>query len=285
MSTLNGMSGIRGLRAHSPLRGAIQASEAPETLRTPDEISTTSRDLAALMLAFREPLDARARKLLDARWPEVLEELSAREAREAREPGEPREDVVVLISDVRDSWPPRRLPHLMHSVVPRATAIALTLVSDVRVADWLACSDRAPGTIDVVVEIDGTLAALQVEHRGAHAPSRPLPTIDVTRGFSVFNVRRGRETCYVFLDSGDAVATWDAIAALLGRDGGELDALVARAEPEERELVLSWITWARLGEAIVRCVRIELVEAFARELELADEARNTLPIPLTCTRA
>jgi hypothetical protein len=274
MSTLNGMSGIRGMNA---MRTASQAyGDAPETRRTPDELSTTARDLDLLMLAFREPLDARARKLIDARWPEVLEDLANLGA---------DEDVVVLVSDARDSWPPRRLPHLMHSVVPRATAVALALVSDVRVADWLASSRNDPRSIDVVVEIDGTLAVLQVEHARGRTPSRPLPTIDVTRGFSVFNVRRGRETCYVFLDSGDAVATWDAVAALLGRDGRELDALIERADPEERELVLSWITWARLGEAIVRCVRIELVEAFARELELADEARNTLPIPLTCTRA
>jgi hypothetical protein len=280
MSTLNGMSGLRGtsgMRADGQTYG-----DAPETLRTPDEISTTSRDLAVMMLAFREPLDARARKLIDARWGEVLEDLATLG---------PDEDVVVLVSDARDSWPPRRLPHLMHSVVPRATAIALTLVSDVRVADWLACSrnDRrasnASNAIDVVVEIDGSLAVLQVEHARGRGPTHPLPTIDVTRGFSVFNVRRGRETCYVFLDSGDAVATWSSVAALLGRDGSELDTLIERADPEERELVLSWITWARLGEAIVRCVRIELVEAFARELELADEARNTLPIPLTCTRA
>jgi hypothetical protein len=219
-------------------------------------LSTTSRDRSTLMLAFRELLDAAARRLLDERWPEIEAELAQVRA---------SDDVVVLVSDRRDAWPPRRLPHMMTSVVPRATDVALTLVGDVRVSGWLAESTPDPRSVDVVVEIDGALSALRVER----TRERTLPEIDVTRGFSLWNVRRGREARYVFLDAGDAVATWDALASMLGADVRALDEAIEQADDDARELLVDWITWARLGDAIVRCVRIELVEAFLREIEHA----------------
>lgn len=259
----------------------------------PLEITGTARDLSALMLAFQEPLDAAARRLLDERWPEIAEELAHVAA---------GDDVVVLLSDRRDTWPPRRLPHLMCSVVPRATAVALALVSDVRVSAWIAETRLDPRSVDVVVEVEGALFALRVGRaRGDGLAPPMLPTIDVTRGFSLWNVRRGREARYLFLDCGDAVATWDALASMLGMDTRELDGALEELDDEERALIVDWITWARLGDAIVRCVRIELVEAFLREIELAsaDFASETVraadvatlpsaslesPFPLTATR-
>lgn len=222
----------------------------------PGHLSTTARDLSTLMLAFREPLDAAARALLDARWPEIEAELARVRA---------SEDVVVLVSDRRDTWPPRRLPHMMTSVVPRATAVALALVADVRVSGWLAEAPPDPRSVDVVIEVDGALSVLRVER----TRERTLPAIDVTRGFSLWNVRRGREARYVFLDTGDAVSTWDALASMLGVDVRALDDAIEQADEDARELLVDWITWARLGDAIVRCVRIELVEAFLREIEHA----------------
>jgi hypothetical protein len=119
-----------------------------------DEHSTTARDLAPYLVAFNEPFNGDVRGVVDENWPEIVEELRTR----SRD-----EDVVVLLSDARETWPPRRLPYLMHSVVPRATAIALALVVDVQVADWLS-QPRDPGGIDVVVELGGDLTALHVEH-------------------------------------------------------------------------------------------------------------------------
>jgi hypothetical protein len=124
---------------------------------TLSDLSTTARDLTAVLREFREPFDADVRRVVDANWEEICAELAL---------CEPDEDVVVMISDARESWPPRRLPYLMHSVVPRTTAIGIAFTIDLRVADWLASGARVEGRIDVVVELHGQLTTLRFDHDG-----------------------------------------------------------------------------------------------------------------------
>lgn len=122
---------------------------------TLNDFSTTMRDLAPLLREFREPFDAGVRSLIDASWEEISAELALHDE---------SEDVVVMISDARESWPPRRLPYLMQSVVPRTTAIGIAFTIDLHVADWLANGSRKKGQIAVVVEMRGQLTTLLLEH-------------------------------------------------------------------------------------------------------------------------
>lgn len=123
---------------------------------TLSDLSTTARDLSAVLREFREPFDADVRRVVDANWEEICAELALHEA---------DEDVVVMISDARETWPPRRLPYLMHSVVSRTTAIAIAFTIDLHVADWLASGARVEGQLDVVVELHGRLTTLRFDHQ------------------------------------------------------------------------------------------------------------------------
>lgn len=120
-----------------------------------NDLATTAKDLTPLLRSFREPLENNAQRIIDASWLEIMEELDLLGA---------HEDVVVLVCDSEDTWPTRRLPYLMHSVVPRPTAIALTFPIDVRIADWLARSPARRPQFDIVVESRGTLSLLQIEY-------------------------------------------------------------------------------------------------------------------------
>jgi hypothetical protein len=119
------------------------------------DLATTAKDLTPLLRSFREPLENNAQRIVDESWLEIMEELDLLG---------PDEDVVVLVCDSEDAWPTRRLPFLMHSVVPRATAIALTFPIDVRVADWLARTPASRPGFDIVVESRGALSLLQIEY-------------------------------------------------------------------------------------------------------------------------
>ncbi|MGZ3448885.1 MAG: hypothetical protein ACXVEF_04765 [Polyangiales bacterium] len=224
---------------------------------TLNDLSTTARDLAPLLREFREPFDAGVRRLVDENWEEICAELALHDE---------WDDVVVMISDARESWPPRRLPYLMHSVVPRATAIGITLPLDVRVADWLAAGSRKSGLIDVVVESHGQLTTVRLEHT-VRKRDEALPTLDETRSFTLWNIGRSQRARYVFLDTGDAVATWSMLAALLGIDELMLDAILERAATSDREDALAWTSLALRGDETVRCVRIDRVEPFLSEVE------------------
>jgi len=211
-----------------------------------DTVATTLRDLQPLLRTFREPFDADVRRLVDANWSAIVQELAGHA---------PNEDLVVMLSDARESWPPRALPYMMHTVVARATAGALSLVTDVRIADWLHRPRTSGGTartIDVVVEIGGKLTALELEL---------IPRVDLSRSFELFHPSRSRSIRYVFLDSGEAVATLSTLASVLDLEPADLDELLARA-PES----LVWTTLARVGPIDVHCVRIDRVEPFLRAI-------------------
>lgn len=120
-----------------------------------DDVSTTARDMSAFLRAFTDGFDAEVRRVVDASWPEIVADLAQHAA---------DEDVVVLISDARETWPPRRLPYLMHSVVPRSTAVAITFGTDVRIAERLSRGAPDRHRVEIVVEHGSQLTLVEVDH-------------------------------------------------------------------------------------------------------------------------
>lgn len=208
-------------------------------------LATTLRDMQPLLRTFREPFDVDVRRLVDASWPGIVKELAEHA---------PTEDLVVMLSDQRDAWPPRALPFMMHAVVPRSTAAALALTQDVRLADWLH-RPRTLGvrTVDVIVEVSGRLCSLELEL---------VPRLDLSRSFEVFHAARGRSIRYVFLDTGEAVTTLSTLASVFELDVNELE-----ERSVDRPEASALTTLARIGPIDVRCVRIDRVEPFLRAVE------------------
>jgi len=198
------------------------------------ELATTARDLTPLLKSFRD-YEPGAVRAVEERWKQIAAELDA----------SPERDLVVLVSDGA------------HLVLPRANATRVVRSIDVELAEALAREPSARPTFDVVVEHEGKHALLRLEHQRAEAP---LPQIDWSRSFTLWNIRRERDAHYVFLDTGEAVVTWFNLASLLGCSEEEL---TRRAGPVARSFTIA----ARHGDAPVACVRIDLVETFLAEIE------------------
>lgn len=107
------------------------------------EVATTARDLTPLLLAFRD-FDPDAQRLVDQYWPLIAGDLDLYRD----------EDVVVVV----------REPDILCAVLPRAAAVAIALVKDVRLADAIAASKSERPLFDILVDTGARMTLLQVEH-------------------------------------------------------------------------------------------------------------------------
>jgi hypothetical protein len=93
------------------------------------------------------------------------------------------------------------------------------------------------------------------------------PRLDESRSFTLWSHGRAQRARYVFLESGEAVAPWSTLAALLGMDELMLDTVLHRATPEGSSSALSFTTIAERDGDWVRCVRIDRVDAFLSHVD------------------
>lgn len=95
-----------------------------------------------------------------------------------------------------------------------------------------------------------------------HTEPHVAPSIDWSRTFTLWDWKRERDALYVFLDTGEAVMTWCALASLAGLLESELSERV-------NDRTDSMTIQARHGDVTVRCVRIDLIARFLTEIERA----------------